>query len=139
MLFNSIKEINRFRKEISRLLSKGMPNIYLKPTIETFSKLRFSGFIKFLNRSVFGELQLTQISLNFKTCCCNLKIRGLWAKLCMWLFYYFNFERNYDVLKSKSPCILLNKNINFNKNKTESKMENPTHSFTETNLVLQLI
>ena len=30
-----------------RLLSKGMPNIYLKVTIETFSKLRFSGFQKF--------------------------------------------------------------------------------------------
>ena len=44
-----------------------------------------------------------------------------------------------DVLKSKSPCILLNKNLNFNKNETESKMENPTHSFRETNLVLQLI
>ena len=41
----------------------------------------------------------------------------------MWLFLYFNFERNYDVLKSKSPCILLNKNINFNKNETESKMK----------------
>ena len=26
----------------------------------------------------------------------------------MWIFYYFNFERNYDVLKSKCPCILLN-------------------------------
>ena len=35
--------------------------------------------------------------------------------------------------------ILLNKNINFNKNKTESKMQNPTHQFKETNLVLQLI
>ena len=57
----------------------------------------------------------------------------------MWLFYYFNFERNYDVLKSKSPCILLNKNINLNKNEAESKMENPTHSFRETSLVLQLI
>ena len=45
----------------------------------------------------------------------------------MWFFYHFNFERNYDALKSKSPCILLNKNINFNKNETESKMENPTH------------
>ena len=43
----------------------------------------------------------------------------------MWLFYYFNFERNYDVLKSKSPCILLNKNINVNKNKTESKWKIP--------------
>ena len=30
-------------------------------------------------------------------------------------------------------------NINFNKNETESKMENPTHSFRETNLVFQLI
>ena len=34
---------------------------------------------------------------------------------------------------------MLNKNINFNKNETESKMENPTHSFRETNFVLQLI
>ena len=25
-----------------------------------------------------------------------------------------------------SPCILLNKNINFNKNEMESKTENPT-------------
>ena len=43
----------------------------------------------------------------------------------MWLFYYFNFERNYDAFKSKSPCMLLNKNVNFNKNETESKIENP--------------
>ena len=57
----------------------------------------------------------------------------------VWLFYYFNFERNYEVLKSKSPCILLNKNINFNKNGTELKMENPTHGFRETNLVFQLL
>ena len=57
----------------------------------------------------------------------------------MWLFYYFNFERSYDVLKSKSPCILLNKYINFNKNETGSKMENPPHSFRETSLALQLI
>ena len=44
---------------------------------------------------------------------------------CVWLFYYFNFERNYDALKLKSPCILLNKNIYFNKNEMESKMEIP--------------
>ena len=49
-------------------------------------------------------------------------------------FYYFNFERNYDVLKSMSPYILLNKNINFNKNEAESKMENPIHSFGEQTL-----
>ena len=57
----------------------------------------------------------------------------------MWLFYYFNFERNYDVLKSKSPCILLNKNINFNKSEIESKMKKPYTQFRETNFVLQLI
>ena len=55
---------------------------------------------------------------------------------CVWLFYYFNFERNYDALKLKSPCILLNKNMYFNENEMESKMENPTLSFRETNLVL---
>ena len=96
------------------LLSKGMANIYLKVTTETFSKLRFSGFKKFVTRSVFSELQFTKISLNFKTSCCNLKIRGLGAKR---LFYYFNFERNYDVLKSKSPCILLNKNVKTKRNR----------------------
>ena len=44
-------------------------------------------------------------------------------------FYYFDFERNYDVLNSKSPCIFLNKNTNFNKNWMELKRKNPTHSF----------
>ena len=98
----------------------------------------FLSLKKFISRSVFGELQLTQISINVKTSCSNLKIRGLEAK-CVWLFYYFNFERNYDVLKSKSRCILLNKNINFNKNETESKMENLTESCRETKLVVQFI
>ena len=32
-----------------------------------------------------------------------------------------------------------NKNINFNKNEMDSKMENPTHSFKEMNVVLQFI
>ena len=38
IFFNSIKETNRLRKEINRLLSKGMPNIYLKVIIQAFSK-----------------------------------------------------------------------------------------------------
>ena len=50
-----------------------------------------------------------------------------------------HLTKNYDTLKSKSPCILLHKKIYFNKNETESKMENATHSFRETNLLLQLI
>ena len=57
----------------------------------------------------------------------------------MWFIYYFNFERNYDVLKSKSLCFLLFKNINFNKNETESKIEILAHSSREMNHVLQLV
>ena len=54
-------------------------------------------------------------------------------------FLLFNFERNYDVLKSKSPYFMLNKNVNFNKNKTEYKLEDLTYAFRDTNVVLQLI
>ena len=50
-----MKEINRLRKEISRLLSKEMSNIYLKVTIETFSKLLFFTFKIFVTRSVLGS------------------------------------------------------------------------------------
>ena len=57
----------------------------------------------------------------------------------MWLFKYFHFERNYDILKSKSLCFLLNKNKNFNENETESEVENPIHSFREINDVLQIV
>ena len=57
----------------------------------------------------------------------------------VWLFYYFSFEKNYDVLKSNSPCFLFNKNINFHKKETESKMENATHSSAEKNFVLQVV
>ena len=86
----------------------------------------FFNFVSFLNSKI-------RLQVSF---CCNLKITGLEAKMCVWLFYYFNFQRNYSVLKSKSLHFLLNKNINFNKNETESKMENPTQSFRETNLEL---
>ena len=54
-VFKSIMEINRLRKQIDRLLSKRMSNIYLKVTIETFSKLLFSGFRTFVTRSVLGS------------------------------------------------------------------------------------
>ena len=54
-VFNSIKEINGLRKEINRLLSKEMSNIYLKVTIETFSRLRFSRFKKCVTRSNLGS------------------------------------------------------------------------------------
>ena len=68
-VFNSVREINRLRKEINRLLSKGMSNFYVKVTIELFSKL--------CHQVSFGELQLMEISLNFKASSCNLEIRCL--------------------------------------------------------------
>ena len=34
MIFNSVKEISRLLKEINKLSNKGMPNIYLKVTID---------------------------------------------------------------------------------------------------------
>ena len=65
---------------------------------------------KFAFRTVFGELQLTQISLNFKTSCWNLKFKSLGANLCV-AFILFIY--------------VLNKNINFNENETESKLKTP--------------
>ena len=53
--FNSIKEIDSLRKEINGLLRKGMSNIYLKVTIETFLKFRFSKCQQFFTRSVLGS------------------------------------------------------------------------------------
>ena len=60
-----------------------MWNIYLNWEKLTFSKLQISKLKKFVPRSVFGELLLKQIPMNFKTSCYNLKIRGMGAKLCV--------------------------------------------------------
>ena len=131
MFFSSIKGLNR-------LMNKGMSNIHLKVTIGKnccFSNFRFFIFKNFVSRAVFGGLQLTQILWNFKTSCCDLKTKVLEAKVCV-VFCYFNLVRNWVFLKSKRPCVLLNKNINSKINKTESKIENTTQNFRETNLIL---
>ena len=62
----------------------------------------------------------------------------VWEANCVRLFYYLNFGKNNEVLKSKSPCFLLNKNIDFNENETRSKIETVTHTFREINAVLEL-
>ena len=62
--------------------------------------------------------------LNFSYCWKS----EVWKQNCMQLFY-FSFEKNY-VLKSRSPCILLNKNVNFNQNKQNRKWKIP-HSVLE--------
>ena len=130
--------MKRLRKEINTLLSKGMSNIYLKVTIETFSKLRFSGFKKFVARSDLGSSNSRRYYWILKLLVAT-QISDVWEQNCLWLFCYFNFERSYDVLKSKIPCILLSKNKNFDNNETESRMEDATHSFREISPMLQFI
>ena len=60
-VFNSIKEINRLGKEINRLLSKRMWNIYLKVTIEAFSRLRFLGLKNLSQGHFWGPQTHTNI------------------------------------------------------------------------------
>ena len=59
-----IREVNRLRKEIKRLLSKGMSNIYLKVILRLSQNFDFLGLKK-----------------RCKTSCYNVKIIGLGAKL----------------------------------------------------------
>ena len=124
MFFNSVKEINRLEKEINRLLSKGMSNIYSQVTIEKKWLTQNFDFKSLKSLSPGQFLGSSNLFSNFLLQLQNQR-----------LFYYFYFERNYDVLKSKNPCFLLK----FNKAETELRMENPTHSFREMNHMLQLL
>ena len=49
----------------------------------------------------------------------------------MWLFYYFNFARSYDALKSKSPCFLMKKILTLIKTKLNQQIENLTQCFRD--------
>ena len=86
------------------------------------SKLQFPSFKKLVSKLVFATEKSEVLE-----------------QKSVWLFDYFYFENNDNALKLKSPCFLLNETVNFNKNETESKIENPTHSFREMNLMLQLV
>ena len=104
MFFSSVKEI-------SRLISKRISNILLKFIIE--KNWRSENF-DFLSRknciqvSFWGALTQADI-IEFSNFLVQLKNSEVSEQNYGWLFYYFYFERNYDVLKSKSRCILLNK------------------------------
>ena len=74
-----------------------MVNIYLhSPCWEklTLSKLRFFRFKEFVSRSVFGKLQLTQVTRDFEPSCCNLKIRGLRKNRVRLFSIYVSFLRH---------------------------------------------
>ena len=134
MFFSSVKGINRST-------SKELSNIYLKVINEKNWRSQNFGFLSSKKLSP-GQFLKSSNSRSYhwvlKLLAATLKSE-VWEQNCVWLFYYFNLERNYDGLESNSPCILLTKYINFNKKETESKMESFTHGFKETNLVHQLI
>ena len=95
------KEFSLVQKEINRLINKQMSNINLIVTIEKSLKVfKTRKFKKFVFRLFSGELQPTQIWLNFQTSCCKLNQRS--GSICD----LFDFDRNYNELKSKSPCFL---------------------------------
>ena len=93
-----------------------MLNIHLQVTIQKKWQTQNLKNFKSLKSS-------SQTDMYFQTSCCNLKKSEVGKQNYVWFFYYFYFERNYDVLKSKSLCFLLSININFYQNETESKWE----------------
>ena len=99
-----------------------MPNIYLKVTVEKnwrSQNFDFLGSNNLLPGQCLGSSNSHRHHWILKLLVATY--HRSWSNTMCWFFYNFNFERNYDVLKLKSPCILLNKNINFNKNETKSK------------------
>ena len=113
MFFSSIKEINR-------LISKGMSNIYYWEKL-TFSKLRFSTFKKFV--STLWKAPITQLWILILLVA--IYKSEVWEQNYVEFFCCFNFERNYDLPKSKSPCILLIKIRTLIKTKRSPKKKIP--------------
>ena len=111
MFFSSIKEINKKqRKEINRLLSKGMSNIYLKVTIEKSWQSQHFDFLS-LKNLLLGQFLGSSNSRRYKTSCWNLKISTLGGELCsvwsststfsvfwFWKFYVLIMKKNLHFL-----------------------------------------
>ena len=111
------------------MISKGRANVYLKVTIEkkwSTQNFDFLGLKSTSPGQFWGPPSHADIFIEFSNFLLQFKDHRCGSKTCMQILYYFNFEMNCDVLTSESPFFLLNKNINFDKNETESKMENLT-------------
>ena len=127
MFIGSIKRTNGL---ISKRVQYLLKSYYWKKLKSL--KLWFSWFLKIC-------LQLTQTSLNFKTPRCNLKVKGLGAKACV-AFLLFWFWKELWRFKVDESILFVEQRykLSYSKNKTELKMENPTHTFRDANLVLQV-
>ena len=91
---------------INRLISKGVSNIYWKGTIEKEWRFQNFDFLKNLSPGQFLENPDSRRHYWILNFLLQLKNQRSGSKNCVWFFYNFNFERNYDVLKAKSPPIL---------------------------------
>ena len=79
MFFSSIKELNRLLKEINRLLSKEMPNIYLKVTIRKKWRTQNFNFTSIKSSSpgqFFEELPTHEDIIEFSSFFLQLKSQG---------------------------------------------------------------
>ena len=102
-----LMNVSKVNKKINRLISKRMWKFYSNSSQQeklAFLKLWFCKFKKFAFRSIFGELQLTQISLNFKTSCYNLKIRNQGGKRTWEAFFLLRFI--FEIFHFKQTCTL---------------------------------
>ena len=118
-----------------------MSNIYLKVTVEEKNwRSQNFGFpgLNNLSRCQFWEAPTHADITDFKISCCNLKNRVLGPKLCVAFLLFSLWKELWHFKVKKFMHFVEQKYINFNKNGTESKMENPTHSFRKTKLVPQL-
>ena len=127
-------------KEINRLISKQMPNISLKVTTEKNWHCQNFNFLS-LNYLSLGQFLQSPNSRRYHW---NLKHPVLTennqrsgSKTVV--FSIISILKGIMFSSQRVHAFCLNKNINFIKNETESKMENLTHSFREMNPVLQLI
>ena len=96
MFFNSIKEINRLKKELNMLSSKEVSSIYLKVTTEE----------KNWHSQNFDFQGLKNLLY------CNIKIRGLGAKLCV-VFLLFSFWKELWHFKVKEPMHFFEEKYKF--------------------------
>ena len=86
MIFWRTKRAFEVQKQTSKNVVDTIFKLLLLRKGWHFQNLNF----KSLKNSSLKKLRLTQISLNFKTSCCNLKIEGLWKKN-LWRFLYLCF------------------------------------------------
>ena len=124
--FNSFKEIKSLSKEINRLLSKGMSNIYLTVTFE--KKWRTHNFhFKSLKSSLpdqfLGNSNSRRYHWIFKLLVATEK-SGLEAKLCV-AFLLFLFWKELWRFKVKDSIFLLKKNLSLIKPRLNRKWTIP--------------